>query len=220
MTKSMKRIHKHTPANPDVMQTICTDCGQELDLRPKQKPVSKRIHKVVIKRMIDESPDTSWLGDYSNSPENEFSIDRNHFDACPCRWAWDSDEQDCECNAGYWDNREYRYFNPGSVETKGDPIAMRLNARADYARMESLNRGDFCFIGIRAEASYSVGGSPAVIQELSSGGLWGIESDSSPADLKETEDEQLSELKEQLKAIGFSSRAISAAFKTIEREEN
>lgn len=24
---------KHVPANPDVMQTVCTKCGKELDLR-------------------------------------------------------------------------------------------------------------------------------------------------------------------------------------------
>ena len=28
--------------------------------------------------MIDESPDTSWLGEYANRPTSEFSIDRAH----------------------------------------------------------------------------------------------------------------------------------------------
>ena len=34
----------------------------------------KRIHKVTIKRMTDESPDTSWLGEYSNTAETEYAI--------------------------------------------------------------------------------------------------------------------------------------------------
>ena len=43
----------------------------------------KRIHKVVIKRMVDESPDTSWLGEYADSPTSEYSIDREHALDCP-----------------------------------------------------------------------------------------------------------------------------------------
>ena len=42
----------------------------------------KRIHKVTIKRMIDESPDTSWLGEYGNSAESDYSIDRAHSRDC------------------------------------------------------------------------------------------------------------------------------------------
>lgn len=196
----------------------------------------KRIHSVTIKHMFDESPDTSWLGEYSNSPTGEFSIDRNHFDACPCRWAFDSDEDDCDCNAGEWDTREFRYFNPGSVESfKADASwipasendkkaywfkAMRENARKDYERMQALNSNDFCFIGISAEADYSVGGTPAPIQTITSGGLWGIESDSDASYFAEVEREELAELRKQLEGIGFSKRAIVAAFKNIDREND
>lgn len=50
---------------------------------PKQPRNSKRIHSVTIKRMYDESPDTSWLGEYANSSTSEFSIDRAHDEDCP-----------------------------------------------------------------------------------------------------------------------------------------
>ena len=43
----------------------------------------KRIHKVTIKRMVDESPDTSWLGEYSNTAETDYAIDRAHDVDCP-----------------------------------------------------------------------------------------------------------------------------------------
>lgn len=43
----------------------------------------KRIHKVVVKRMVDGSPDTSWLGEYARSPTSEYSIDRQHALTCP-----------------------------------------------------------------------------------------------------------------------------------------
>jgi|ERR1700689_2470012 len=119
----------------------------------------KRIHKVTLKRMVDEDADTSYLD------QPEFHV------------------------------RRYEY-----------------------------DQDKFCFIGIRAEAEVSlcresVTDACWTVQTITSGGLWAIESDSSPDYLKEIEDEQLSELREQLKAIGFSSRAISAAFKTIERAE-
>src|SRR5258705_9277395 len=42
----------------------------------------KRIHSVTVRRMIDESPDTSWLGKYSNRSESEYAIDRAHAQDC------------------------------------------------------------------------------------------------------------------------------------------
>jgi hypothetical protein len=225
----------------------------------------KRIHKVVIKRMIDESPDTSWLGEYGNRAESDYAIDRQHAIDCPQQtynkpvvaieqleraisylelqrriagdsMADNSDWEDLdealdvlsgvqdslvECNCdehGDMERNQYRYFNPNHQNYTGEFQADIIKyCLQDYARMESLDAGDFCFIGIRADAEYSLTGN--VMQEATSGGLWGIESDSSPEYLKEIEREQLSELREQLKAIGFSSRAISAAFQTIERAE-
>ena len=37
---------------------------------------------LTIKRMTDESPDTSWLGEYSNTAETEYAIDRKHAEDC------------------------------------------------------------------------------------------------------------------------------------------
>jgi hypothetical protein len=88
--------------------------------------------------------------------------------------------------------------------------------------MERLDRGDWCFMGISAECEYSIGkvhDDSYLIQRLHSGGLWGIESDSDASYFAEEEQNQLAELRSQLAAIGFSSRAISAAFKTVEHED-
>ena len=111
----------------------------------------KRIHSVAVKRMVDDSPDTSWLGEYAS-------------------------------------------------------------------RMERLNAGDWCFIGIRAEAEITL--ADHVTQTISSGGLWGIESDSDRAYFESIEQEELAELSNQLHAAGFSKRAIAAAFKNVERKES
>ena len=193
----------------------------------------KRIHKVTIKRMVDESPDTSWLGEYANSPDSEFSIDRAHDLDCPQQtfnkptetlellerimihirnvkdahcstiknrtdeekakdldiWSdWDDAEdicidasteveEECTCGfSGHWGSREYRYFNPSGNYKGESPEDTVKYVRQDYERLERLNAGDWCFIGIRAEAEITL--ADHVTQTISSGGLWGIESDS------------------------------------------
>jgi hypothetical protein len=52
-----------------------------------------------------------------------------------------------------------------------------------------------------------------VVQKITSGGLWGIESDSDRSHFAEVTAEELADLKAQLLALGFSKRAISQAFK-------
>jgi hypothetical protein len=129
---------------------------------------------------------------------------------------------ECDCSkAGRHDSREYRYFNP-SDNYKGLPAEdQRKYVRQDYDRMESLNAGNWNYIGIRAEAEYGIHapglekGGHYILQTITSGGLWGTESDSEESYLKSIEQEELSTLRTELKAIGFSTRAISTAFKSI-----
>ena len=42
------------------------------------KRISKRIARVTVKRINDDSPDTSYLGHYSNRAESDYAIDRAH----------------------------------------------------------------------------------------------------------------------------------------------
>jgi hypothetical protein len=87
--------------------------------------------------------------------------------------------------------------------------------------MERINRGDWCHLGIRAEAEILIpSGDASVAQEITSGGLWAIESDSDASYLAEIEREQVSELREQLRAVGFSTRAISAAVKSATHDNS
>lgn len=232
---------------------------------------SKRILSVTIKHMLDDSPDTSWLGEYSDTRTSEFSIDRAHDTDCESVVAeqngtldklerianhiqdmrdqlWDSGiEEDspedtayneamariidikeelaeCGCIGDNWNRREYRYFNPslnyvdksGNPRKAETPETVRKYTLQDYERMESLNSGYWQFIGIEALAEIQVTGDNT--QEITSGGLWGVESDSDKSYIKQVEDEQLAELRSQLKALGFSTRAISKAFQNVERK--
>lgn len=266
----------------------------------------KRIAKVTIKRLTDESPDTSYLGEYSKRAESDYAIDRRHSLDCPVNsgtdgkllWftsssgrielqmtmeqaesvshsgecdedvqelskvsaiadqmakidpallsaelkeygAWDEDERadheqnlqrllwlaggdiaeqaGCDCGErGDAGRHEYRYFNGNVDNYQGEsPEDIRKYVRQDYERMENLQRGDWSYLGIRADAEIIVDG---VSQDISSGGLWGVESDSDRAYLAEIDGEQLSELRDQLRALGFGTRAISAAFKNVNAE--
>jgi hypothetical protein len=233
---------------------------------------NKRILSVSIKRMIDDSPDTSWLGEYSSKCESQFTIDRAHSEDCiendtpqkeqmeriadaiendrpVCEEHTQFVEETCavcleekayteamdtirelaECDCGErgdMSRNEFRYFNPSFnyIDTKtdrpGDGLTIeevRKYVRQDYERMERLNRGDWCFLGIRAEARVQTVSD--VWQEITSGGLWGVESDSDRKYLESVEKDELANLRTELKAIGFSARAISTAFKNVERED-
>jgi hypothetical protein len=74
-------------------------------------------------------------------------------------------------------------------------------------RLAEYRRGDFGYIGIhaKAEVQFSDGGA---IQVLTSGGLWGIESDSSSEYLKEIEAEELADLRGTLIEAGFLSEYV------------
>jgi hypothetical protein len=229
----------------------------------------KRILSVTIRQMVDDSPDTSYLGEYGSQPESDYAIDRAHSEDCiesdtPQKTKLEriaeaiendrpvcedhTQQFDCDCEicceerayteamehvqeltecdcgfSGYWNNREYRYFNPNHEDYKGLPEAdIRKYCRQDFARMESLNDGNWCYIGIRAEARVFVNekvigpvASHGIAQTITSGGLYGIESDSGREHLEETQREELAQLKDELVGLGFSRRAIATAFKNI-----
>jgi len=238
--------------------------SMQLPQKPKTQKTAKaqkRILSVTVKRMIDDSPDTSYLGEYSNTRESEFTIDRAHAEDCASLEAnhfqtverleriighlnaWRMEEGDkpestewepldesidalvslqdeameCNCGGGDMGRGELRYFN-GPVENyKGESSEdIREYVRQDYDRMESLNRGDWCFMGMRAEAEVQTGSD--VVQRITSGGLWGIESDSGREHLEETQREELAQLKDELAGLGFSRRAIATAFKDVQEK--
>lgn len=127
---------------------------------------------------------------------------------------------DCDCEdfdrVEIERGREYRYFNPANIDKTISDEEQRKYAMQDYERMTDLNNDGWCFVGVRADARIQLNGD--LVQKITSGGLWGIESDSGDY-FKEVENEQLDELRDQLHAIGFSKRAIAASFRNVEREK-
>jgi hypothetical protein len=164
------------------------------------------ITRVYTETVVDAQPDTSFLGAYSNTADRgaiicvgehagEFISDIEGFYELP-------------------NTRRLRYFNP-PYWNYGDvsEADARSYAKHDFDRMEALQRGDWYFVGVIAKAI--VTSIPGTMQTLRSGGLWGIESDDGKY-LDEVRTGQLQELRAELDAFGFSSRAIDYAFKKAE----
>ena len=134
-----------------------------------------RIESIQIKYITEDQPDLSWLGDYSDTPA-EHHIDRQ--------------------KRGDMGRNELRYFNLGCGELD--------YLEQDYARFEDYNNGGWCCIGIIAEATVlcSDQNNGGRLETLSSGGLWGIESDSGDY-LNTVADDELADLREHLALFGI-----------------
>ena len=85
--------------------------------------------------------------------------------------------------------------------------------------MERLNAGDWCYIGIIAEASVSIPSGRSSVESEVSSSVWGVESDGGKEYITGFEQEELSDVRAQLEKLGFSKRAISTAFKNVETKE-
>lgn len=142
-----------------------------------------KIDKITIRREVDTCPDLSYLGTFSNNP-GKFPIEH-------------------EPN----NPRSYPYFNAENVDDL-------KQARQNYDRVMRYDSGDICDYGITARATVHITGpgipaGNALLQEITSGGLWGLASDGTPADFAEVERGQLDQLITPLQALGFSTRAIN-----------
>ena len=86
------------------------------------------------------------------------------------------------------------------------PQERAKNKAQDAARLRGFNQGDWHYVGVRAKAhvSYQCGNGSRRLETFTSGGLWGIESDSSPEYFEEVEAEQLHDLQQHLKQFRIS----------------
>jgi hypothetical protein len=118
--------------------------------------------------------------------------------------------------------REYSFFIPYAGGEKRGSKEYKEYGMHDYKRMEALNNGHWSYIGIIAKAKILVPivGNPgsSQYQTISSGGLWGIESDSGKDFFEETIDDELSGLADQLEALGLGKRQIEYAIRKCDKE--
>jgi len=157
-----------------------------------------KVTNVKIEHRADTTPDFSFMGEYTDELKPGVIVRRydEFFENLP-------DETEMPEKG-----REYRAFKPyAGGEKVGTPEYYQYG-KQDYERMESYNRQDWAFIGIVAKATVRFSTSEddtgiTRIHHFRSGGLWGIESDSGEAYLKEVAQEQLSDLRAVLDAFGI-----------------
>jgi hypothetical protein len=173
----------------------------------------KKINKIYTKTIYDELPDTSFLGKYTDEV-NDWYIDREQGEYIAIL----QKDEDYELPSK---GREYRFFNPCAGGEEEGTEDYQKYGKQDFERMESLNNGNWFFMGIEtiAEVHTSQDGKNWLINTLSSGGLWGIESDSDNSYIEEVNNEQINELKTVLKEYGFSTKEINKALKSIEHKD-
>jgi hypothetical protein len=88
-----------------------------------------------------------------------------------------------------------------------DPDVSFLDQDEFEDRKEEYHRGDFSFVGVRAEAEIVVDG---IIQTITSGGLWGVESDAGDEYIKEVSQEEYNDLRKILKTLGIPTSELPA----------
>ena len=154
-----------------------------------------RILSVRVVSLPDYDPDLSYLGEYNSNPDGDCVIDRQE--------------------RGDMERNQFRYFHPAMTgEETGNPDS----PEQDYQRCEAYSRCDWCMVGVRADAEVQLSnGGP--VQDIRSGGLWGIESDSDKSYFSQVEGEELAQLRAELLLLGFSEEAIDAAFDAVESVE-
>lgn len=165
------------------------------------------IESIRIKHEVDESPDTSFLGEYTDDlgPGVIVRELEEFYEKLPAPMERDVDGR--FYRKGEPENlpsrgREYRGFVPYAGGEKAGTARYYRYGMQDFKRMEALNNGDFCFIGVLAEATVKYQeGDHYRLETLASGGLWGIESDSGDY-IKEVEREQVADLKAHLEVFG------------------
>jgi hypothetical protein len=162
----------------------------------------KKIDYIKIVRESDDNPDTSYLGEYGDVIKPGCIIVNSG------EFIEDVPEDDIPERG-----REYRFFYPMEIDEPIGSKNYREYSLQNFKRAERLNSGEWNFISISSEARVltSYDGKTWLINTLSSGGLYGIESDSEESYLKSIEDEELDSLKDVLKEYGFSDEEINKA---------
>ena len=201
-----------------------------------------RILGVQVITRCDDMPDTSYLGEYTDKADDscivcatgEFYADvvrRTDIIDRAAELAASAERAGEGARATYWtakaqrladkwegvneipdcSGRKYRFFRPYAGGEAVQSESYRAYAQQDWERMRGLTEGNWNYVGIMAEAEVTLAGSN-VIQRITSGGLWGIESDSGDAYLEEVAKSELEELRGELQTLGFGRRAIAAAY--------
>ncbi len=158
---------------------------------------SQTLLSVKIRVESDDHPDLSWLGEYTDNAPDSYDLKRG---SAFCR--------------RHRERNTFRFFVPAMSVDEHHKELSRLGysrglsedyarhyCRRDFERMETYGK-DWWMLGIWAEANVVINN---VIQTVSSGGLFGVESDSKGDYLIEVAREEIVSLKAIMEAMGLVS---------------
>lgn len=153
----------------------------------------------------DDSPDTSYLGEYTEK----------YIPGCIIRGdnTFYEDHTDDEEYEPPTLSREYSFFIPPDNGEKPGTDDYKKYAMQDYRRTEALNRGLWWHIGITLSTVISSDNGLSVDSIRSS--VWGIESDSGKDYIKEIISDLSADIRSELQKIGFKDKEIDKTLKNI-----
>jgi len=164
----------------------------------------KKIARITLRHELDDNPSLDYLGEWSDEYQEgaiPHSDDPNHY------------KYFISCNHGTYKEENWDHVSDDDKQKVIDEYgslqkAEKAYARQDYERRCDFMKGKVYYIGISAEAEIhtSEDGKNWLINEISGGGLWGIESDSDESYPNEVEQEQLDALRIVLKELGFTEQ--------------
>jgi len=164
----------------------------------------KQIKSIKIVHEYDDDPDLSWLGKFSNE-WSQGAIDRKRFGD------WDPSEMRYFVPCNHWPHNPENWAHVPEDDLKDIIAKHRTLKKADWTyAIKDMHRQEsygsrWITIGIYAKADIVTRN---VHQTIRSGGLWGIESDSSQCDIKSIEKMELNELRKILEELGFAQEEI------------
>jgi hypothetical protein len=167
----------------------------------------KHIERVYIDFPNDDSQDFSTIGEFTNDPD-PWAIVR--FGPYSGEYIADLPE-DAELPRSKGDAA---FFLPYAGGEKPGTDAYQEYGLQDWERAESYERDQWGFMGVVAKAEITT--SSGYTQTISSGGLWGVESDVDSVYKQQISQEELSQLGSELEDLGFNRAEIDAAMADVE----
>jgi len=171
---------------------VCRHCGQFVFGAEQGNRRAEEIDNLIYGLEMDYDSDENERGQVQIEQEiEELKAERDKLELHDCPKS----------------TRKYNYFKPYAGGEEEGSKHYKEYGLQDFERMEGLTRGDWSFIGIQAEATVSypvnAAGTDRRIEHLTSGGLWGIESDSGDY-LNEVMRDELSDLRRHLEQFNVS----------------
>ncbi len=170
--------------------------------------MKNKIESIVIEHLADHDYYADDLGTFIDDPTAWAIIRKGEHTGKFCQDLGENDELPAK-------GRTFRLFLPLVENYAGlSDAEIRQYCLQDWQRMESNERGEWSYLGIRARAN--IVSSNGVRQFITSAGLRGVESDSGADYLESVAKDELLNLRLELDALSAGFEGMDEAFAAVE----